>query len=192
MHDPEVLAFAIPRPWPKRRKHSLGNGKRYWPSLIDIWHMEPGGADALTVCGKQRWKLHVHHWKVQVRPLQKLKRLLFERCELCGRGYSWGYAPTSHQWDSDPAPWFKITRRSFHSECSALHSARHSMKTYEYLLSFLTTEISVASRESRVAVVERLTGFGSQLEYYQRSRLQYALGYERGDDNNLRRKVERS
>lgn len=35
-----------------------------------------------------RW--HIHHWRIQVRPLQKLTRWLFKRCEKCGErlGYN--------------------------------------------------------------------------------------------------------
>lgn len=40
-----------------------------------------------------RW--HIHHWKIQIHPLQKLKRFLFERCELCKKRYPWGYCPVS-------------------------------------------------------------------------------------------------
>ena len=34
-----------------------------------------------------RW--HIYHWKIQIRPLQKFKRLLFDRCCVCGRGFGW-------------------------------------------------------------------------------------------------------
>ncbi|MCH9728403.1 MAG: hypothetical protein K0U84_01745 [Actinomycetia bacterium] len=41
MHDPEVLAHRVSIPQP---------GKRYGVELINVWHHEPGGRDALTVC----------------------------------------------------------------------------------------------------------------------------------------------
>jgi hypothetical protein len=52
-----------------------------------------------------RW--HVWHWKIQVRPLQKLNRFLFERCASCGRGYPYGYSPIG-TWEGD---------KTFHHEC---------------------------------------------------------------------------
>lgn len=45
MHDPSTVAFTIPRPWPSR----WPNGRRYWPSLITIWHEDPMNYD-----GKER------------------------------------------------------------------------------------------------------------------------------------------
>jgi len=72
MHDPMVVAFDIPRPWPRRSSHG---GRRYWPALITVWHVEPGGHDAFEVCThSSHWQWHVWHWKVQIRPLQQLKR----------------------------------------------------------------------------------------------------------------------
>lgn len=41
-----------------------------------------------------RW--HVHHWSIQVHPLQTLKRFLFERCDHCRKGYRWGYSPVGN------------------------------------------------------------------------------------------------
>jgi hypothetical protein len=34
-----------------------------------------------------RW--HVHHWRIQIRPLQQLNRWLFSRCAVCKRGFKW-------------------------------------------------------------------------------------------------------
>lgn len=52
-----------------------------------------------------RW--HVHHWKIQIHPFQKLKRYLFERCCKCGKGYSYGYYPMS-DWHGT---------KTWHQEC---------------------------------------------------------------------------
>lgn len=122
MHSPEVLAFTIRRPWPTIRKRDnptgprrhffiyrlherwhasafayLGGYELYLPSMIDVWHMEPGGADSLTVCKNRivdddgnferwstAWKWHVHHWKVAFPILRDIRRALFTRCEWCG------------------------------------------------------------------------------------------------------------
>lgn len=52
-----------------------------------------------------RW--HVHHWRIQVHPWQKLRRWLFERCSKCGKGYSWGYYPIGN-WDG---------KETWHHDC---------------------------------------------------------------------------
>ena len=82
MHDPMVVAFEVPRPWPRlvrwgtegarwsiaRRRppspwwHPGGwslrlvvAGRRlYWPPMIVIWHVEPDGRDAGQVCSQYR------------------------------------------------------------------------------------------------------------------------------------------
>ena len=51
-----------------------------------------------------RW--HVHHWRFQIHPLQQLRRVLFDRCDGCGRGFAWGYSPTSNGHD-----------KLWHNEC---------------------------------------------------------------------------
>lgn len=63
-----------------------------------------------------RW--HFWHWKIQVHPLQNLKRWLFSRCCKCGKGFSWGYAPTSNSWDGTGPLWFRSEQGVYHSECS--------------------------------------------------------------------------
>lgn len=66
-------------------------------------------------------KWHIHHWRIQVHCLQKLRRWLFERCAGCGKGYSWGYCPTSN-WGGKP---------TWHSECYGKASAHCSPTTDE-------------------------------------------------------------
>lgn len=34
-------------------------------------------------------RFHVHHWKIQIRLLQMLKRAFIERCAFCGKGFKW-------------------------------------------------------------------------------------------------------
>ena len=34
-----------------------------------------------------RW--HIHHWSIQIHPLQQLKRYLFDRCAICRKGFKW-------------------------------------------------------------------------------------------------------
>lgn len=63
-----------------------------------------------------RW--HVHHWKIRVEPITLLKRYLFSRCQKCGKGFAWGYAPVSTCWDSDGPKWFRSEKYVEHSDCS--------------------------------------------------------------------------
>jgi len=62
-----------------------------------------------------RW--HLHHWKVQVRPLQDFKRWAFSRCATCGKRFSWGYAPVSTSWEGDGPKWFKSEQHVHHHDC---------------------------------------------------------------------------
>lgn len=164
MHDPQVVAFEIRRPWPKRSgSHDAryqwatwlkpwngwmafwtvaGKGF-YFPSLITVWHVEPNGQDALTVCRtrSQRpdgtwkfskgWIWHVHHWKIQISPLQRLRRSLLTKCEKCGRK---GSPNTSHHWDGERVPWWRGEKGLYHGECSSLVSLLQQKKTDESLL----------------------------------------------------------
>lgn len=87
-------------------------GRRwYFPALITVWHVDPevgGDDDSCRHRASKRWgfqrsffvyKLHVHHWSVQVHPWQKLRRWLFVRCAGCGRRFPWSYAPISFHWE---------------------------------------------------------------------------------------------
>lgn len=136
MHDPLVVAFEIRRPWPRRS--SIPGGRRYWwPPLVTVWHREPGGHDSGEVCrhyiryhdkrGEWRvrvlrgWRFHIHHWKVQVHPVQKLRRWALTRCAWCGgrsrkgdqvnHALSW-YGPRGRWWQGEPG--------LYHGDCSAV------------------------------------------------------------------------
>lgn len=63
-----------------------------------------------------RW--HVWHWKIQVHPVQALKRWLFSRCATCGKGFRWGYAPTSSSWGGSGPRWFRGEPGVHHHDCS--------------------------------------------------------------------------
>lgn len=142
MHDPLVVAFEIRRPWPKRQRRTTGpswswgygRGRRwrpgafmniagvrlYWPALITVWHAEPGGADSGTVCKwTSHWRWHAHHWRIQVHPLQNLRRWALTRCAWCGgpsrRG---GRVNVSHQWDGPRGRWWQGAPGLYHQDCS--------------------------------------------------------------------------
>jgi len=212
MHDPLVVAFEIPRPWPTLSKHTtekvrwqaryswatwkqpwkgwrkfwvVAGVQVYWPALIRVWHREPEGRDALTVCQTRTkqldgtwkfsrgWHWHIHHWKVQIPPLQDLRRRLLTKCEECGRK---GRPNVSHQWDREPGRWWQGERGLYHSECSSLVSFRRMRDQDEALIRALVAEIRVRSDESMDETVERLTGHrNATLEFHLRYRLQKVL-----------------
>jgi len=115
----------------------------YFPSLITVWHVEPGGRDSGEVCRHYnrvqlpdgtwetkfigRWRWHVHHWHIQIPPLQELRRRLLTRCEWCGgRSTRRDRVNVSHQWDRKRQPWWRGERGLFHRDCSMVEHAHRS------------------------------------------------------------------
>lgn len=64
-----------------------------------------------------RW--HVHHWQLQIHPLQHLRRWLFSRCERCGQRFPWGYAPVSRNYVH--RHWWQGESGLYHHDCENLH-----------------------------------------------------------------------
>jgi hypothetical protein len=173
----------------------------YWPSLVTIWHREPKGHDSGEVCRHyvrwqdengewhskvvRRWRWHVHHWKIQIRPLQTLRRFIFERCEECGYRFPYGYAPISHQWDSPKRRFWAKDRGTYHFQCSSLDQYRRLYSHVEELVRYLMLEVEVYSHEDEITILDRLTGVHCPLEFHLSYRLQKIMGYERDDDYNL-------
>lgn len=117
MHSPEVVVADV-NLWPRSRL-------RHWRPAATIWHMEPGGADALSVCGRSpdgtrhdRWKWHVHHWRITFPPLKQLRRRLLTRCEYCG-GRSTRTRPVNctYHWEDPPSHWWQGEKGLHHAEC---------------------------------------------------------------------------
>lgn len=63
-----------------------------------------------------RW--HVHHWKIQVEFMLQLKRFLFSRCCVCGKGFEYGESPTTYSWNGTGPRWFRSEKGVFHGTCS--------------------------------------------------------------------------
>lgn len=142
MHDPLTVAFGIRRPWPKsvgyRTRQAARDGVRwrlgapyavlagrglYFPSLITVWHRDPSGYDD-TTCRRKRWRLHVHHWRLQIHPFQQWRRRLLTRCTWCGgRSVKGDAVNHSHSWDGPRARWWQGERGLFHADCSAIKQA---------------------------------------------------------------------
>lgn len=142
MHDPMTVAFEIRRPWPKRDTWQTGQAARtgtrweiggaywvlaghalYFPCFITVWHRDPSGYDH-TTCHTKRWRLHIHHWKIQISPLQQLRRRLLTRCAWCnGRSVKGDQVNHSHQWDRARGRWWQGERGLYHHDCSAIKTA---------------------------------------------------------------------
>lgn len=151
MHDPLVVAFDVRLPIPRKTDptfikipggkrwlfngHYFQVGRHAWrlPVLLVVWHREPGGADSGTVCrhyrrgdGKvlNRWRFHIHHWRVQVPALQMARRRLLTRCAWCGgRSRKGDAVNVSPQWDGPRAPWWKGEQGLVHMDCSSVERA---------------------------------------------------------------------
>lgn len=65
MHDPMTVAFHIRRPWPSR----WPDGKRYWPTWITVWHVDPERDGTDDSCG---WFIRARHGDKEV--LDKIVR----------------------------------------------------------------------------------------------------------------------
>lgn len=188
MHDPDVVAFTIVRPWPQRsRWHDAKAGGRrwqirhhhtcapgsascdgcqgrtngqmfpwwrpgsygrfwtlagrgiYWPALITVWHREPGGHDALSVCQRRiqgqdghwrykgHWQWHIWHWRLQIHPYQFARRRLLTRCEWCS-GHDRKGAPVNHSasWHHERVSWWRGERGLFHQDCLTVQGAHRT------------------------------------------------------------------
>lgn len=129
-----------PFPWWKPRSYTafwrLAGRDFYWPPLLVIWHVEPGGHDGLTVCSRRYqdkhgkwhytkgWRWHVHHWKLQVPPLQHARRSLLTRCAWCG-GKSRNGDPVNcgRGWHAERSRWWQGEPGLYHSDCLSLDQA---------------------------------------------------------------------
>lgn len=187
MHDPLVVAWTIPRPWPSRsRAAALGRGDDgprwrirlhhqctdycrdndpphragafpwwrpgsyskfwrlagrdlYWPPMITVWHREPGGHDALTICRhryqdkngqwhlSRGWRWHIWHYHLQVHPAQAARRRLLTRCAWCGgRSRKGDEVNHSHSWDGPRGRWWQGEPGLYHRDCSAAEIAHRT------------------------------------------------------------------
>jgi hypothetical protein len=124
MHDPLVVAFEIRRPRPRIEKTPTRTRIR-WPAFVTVWHREPGGHDSGTVCRwSGSWRWHVHHWRVQVHPLQQLRRWALTRCEWCGgRSRKGDKVNFSSSWDGVRSRWWRGERDLRHHDCDTVWRA---------------------------------------------------------------------
>lgn len=104
----------------------------YWPSFITVWHREPGGHDSLTICERRTqrsdgtwhrsraWRFHVHHWKIQVVPLQMARRRLLTRCTSCGGRSTKAHPVNVGMWDGERGPWWRGETGLRHVNCTSM------------------------------------------------------------------------
>lgn len=136
--NPENLGEPIYSWWRPKAWRPRVAGRSYgWRLILTVWHVEPKGHDSGTVCPHyvrwrndigdwqskplNGWRGHVHHWHLQVPPLQDLRRRLFQRCEWCG-GRSTKKSPVniSFQWDAAKVrPWWKSRPGLYHRGCDS-------------------------------------------------------------------------
>lgn len=121
----------------------------YLPSVITIWHRDPETDGTDSSCRnhyRRRWReaskdpgrwvqrefwawcmrrydrWHIHHWRIQVRPIQNLRRWAFTRCAGCGERLPYGYSPISSHWDSPRRErWWSSEVGLWHHECYDAH-----------------------------------------------------------------------
>lgn len=188
-------------PWWRPKGYTLRLAGRAYGlgSLATIWHVEPGGRDALTVCsvwkdGKRttRWKWHVHHWHLQVHALQSVRARLFDRCAECGRK---GRPNFSHQWDGPGIGWRKWRSRPglYHYECSSLVHLRRQGDRDETLIRHLVAALRVERDEDEATTLAWLTDTKQRgLEFPESYRLTKLLGYDRDDSYRLVKREARA
>lgn len=108
MHDPSTLLFDVRL------------------IRLDIWHDEPDGHDAGTVCGNPPMKLlgsilwgirHVRHLHYRFWPYLKVRRWIKDHCAECGRRFLWRDSRTGYMGSGEV----------FHNQCMSLRSVRSDL-----------------------------------------------------------------
>lgn len=221
MHDPLVVAFKIPRPWPKRTARILQTTSRwslslhspfwrlfghefYWPALITVWHREPGGADSGSVCkhfvtthsGGRRpdnlWRWHFWHWRIQVHPTQALKRRLWTRCAECGRSFRRGEVTMTTAWDGPGPRWFRGEPNVLHDRCHSLRALRARAERWEHIVRLLVAWVELATGRPEARIVELVTSRGTSWTWQEQTDFARALGYQLEDGHWQKPPVEQA
>lgn len=76
-----------------------------------------------------RW--HIHHWKIQIHPLQDFKRWAFSRCATCGKRFKFGQSCWTNSWNGTGPLWFRSERDIHHDNCGSsvavtMHATKNS------------------------------------------------------------------
>lgn len=121
MHDPKTVAFEIKYPWKAKPSEMFPQGYRH--PFVTVWHVDPEKNGDSDSCWARKlptwrgWRFHFWHWKIQVHPLQNLKRWLFSRCAGCGKRFPWGYFPVTREFGGDGPRWFFGEIGKYHHWC---------------------------------------------------------------------------
>jgi hypothetical protein len=108
MHDPSTLLFGVRL------------------IRLDIWHDEPDGHDAGTVCGNPPmqtlgtllWGIrHVRHLHYRFWPYLKVRRWIRDHCDECGRRFLW----------KDSRHGYMGSDAVYHDQCMSLRAARSNL-----------------------------------------------------------------
>lgn len=188
--NPENLGERVYRWWRPAGYTTVLAGRVFkLRTAVTVWHREPDGRDAFSVCKHaSRWKWHVHHWHLQIHVVQRFHRWAFERCLECGRRYPWGYAPISHGWNEPRGRWWHVDRRAYHHECSALGHARQTIAQDEKVIRRLFDAYRLGQDVDEVTAANRIFDCqvapqGEFTDWFNlERRLKWALGWrsERG------------
>lgn len=88
----------------QRMKADLKQCFRLLKRLYRPWYKHP------------RW--HFWHWRIQIHPVQQLRRWLFDRCASCGNRFAWGYSPVADSWSDNS--------KLRHFECCQLKAEKNN------------------------------------------------------------------
>lgn len=102
--DSITLKFGNDIPRNERMKNMASIIYSYILRDIRPWYKHP------------RW--HIHHWKLQVHPLESLKRWMFTKCCKCGRRFCYGETGCTSNWESKGPRWFVGEKNLMCSTCS--------------------------------------------------------------------------
>jgi hypothetical protein len=80
MHDPMSVIFEVRYPWGRPSPRTV---RVYRAVFLTVWHRDKGGVDGACPNWRRK-KYHVHHYRFQLHPWQRLRHR-FERCAVCGQ-----------------------------------------------------------------------------------------------------------
>lgn len=82
---------------------------------------------------EQKWwqhpRWHVHHWRLQIQPLNDFKRWAFSRCCKCGRSFRFGASVCTNNWNSTGPMWFRGEKDIYHDDCDNPSSSARAAKS---------------------------------------------------------------
>jgi hypothetical protein len=129
-HLLEILSFAENRHDSLRDSLTMRFGHE--PKDDRIRHM----ADVIFGCllrWTQPWyahpRWHFWHWKIQIHPLQLLKRWVFSRCCHCSGRFGFGESPIAYSWHGTGPRWFRGETKIAHQSCDRIEAQRQVLKT---------------------------------------------------------------